>query len=829
MKQLIIAEKPHLERLVCSFINEQFKPYQVKNSNTYNYYESENYIVTHAYGHLFEAYSIEDYTKEPVEWKLDNLPFFPPNDHFYFKLKQKKDKATNTMITDPDIKLQFECILYLVNRDDVNAIIHCGDADREGEVIVRQIIKNTNKSNKPVLRLWFSEETFDAFSKSFRNMKPDSDYDNYAAEGFTRLKEDWLYGINLTRYLTLKSQAPHGIFFRVGRVLCGMLFEIYNRDKEIATFVPVPYYALVSDIETNGEKIHLRYKDTYSKEQHNEAKKKAFALNEAGARVTNITKEEKIINPGKLHSLTSLQNILKKKYNINITEADKYIQSVYEKGFITYPRTNTQYLGTTEKENVLKRIEVFNKLGYKLKFRDSKTIFDDSKVTSHSALCPTYKIPKENELSLNEQKVYDCVKNRFLAVFCEEPCLIDKSTMYIDCLDETFKITGSVLKQKGFLEYDEKETKDTFLPNLNIGDIVKVSFNVTEEKTKPPSHYTQETFSHFLQFPFATETASEDDLYKQLVKGIEIGTVATRTTIISNMISNGYIILHNDSYLIQPTGIYVVETLKDLGIDMSKEKTVEMSVTLKKVNDGTISEKDAMALSKKDLTEMFALRNKEVMGCVEAGVVNSSGIFNAVSIGKCPICDGNVYDTPHGFKCENNTNAKDADSCPFIIFKNDRYISAVTGKKITEVNAKSVINKGFFIGKTKDKKNNEYEVILKMQFKEDGSVGWKTEYEIGTCPICGGKVNITPFGYKCQNNNEKKDCYFILFRNDKFINTVLHKPLSLNNVLSLLKNNYFRASVEKKDKSGKYPLNILLKMDHINKKIQWESQYIKKK
>lgn len=823
MKQLIIAEKPHLERLVCSFIHEQFKPYKVQNSNYYNYYESDNYIVTHAFGHLFEAYSIEDYTKEPVEWKIDNLPFFPPNDHFYFKLKQKKDTKNNTMVTDPEIKQQFECILYLVNRDDVNAIIHCGDADREGEVIIRQIIKNTNKSNKPVLRLWFGEETYDAFANSFRNMKPDSEYDNYAAEGFTRLKQDWMYGINLTRYLTVKSQAPKGVLFRVGRVICGMLYALYQRFKEIETFEPVPYFALISDTETNGEKIHLRLKNTYDQNQYTDAKKKAFALNEAGARVTDITKEEKTINPGKLHSLTTLQNALKKKYDINITEADKYIQSVYEKGFITYPRTNTQYLGTTEKENVLKRIKIFQEQGYKLQFKETKQIFDDTKVVSHSALCPTYKIPKDNELTLNEQRVYDCVKNRFLAVFCEEPCLVDKSTMFIECLDETFKISGTILKQKGFLEYEEKEMKESFLPNLNIGDIVKVSFNVIEEKTKPPSHYTQESFSHFLQFPFATESTTEDDLYKQLVKGVEIGTVATRSSIIANMISNGYIVLHKDSYIIQPAGIYVIETLKELGIDMSKEKTVEMSVTLKQVNDGTLTEKAAIDLTKQDLQDMFSLRDKNVLSCVDAGVVNSSGIFNSVSIGKCPVCDGDVYETPHGFKCENNT--RDADSCPFIIFKNDKYINAVTGKKITETNVKSVINKGFFIGKTKDKKKHEYEVIIKMQLKEDGSIGWKTEYEIGTCPVCDDKVKITPFGYKCENDN----CYFILFRNDKFIDAVLHKPLSLNNAISLLKNNYFRASVEKKDKSGKYPVNIFLKMDHINKKIQWESQYAKKK
>ena len=826
MKRLIIAEKPHLERLACSFIKEQFTPMKFKNSKTNNYYESENYIVTHAIGHLFEAYSIEDYTKEPPEWKLDNLPFFPPNDHFYFKLKQKKDQKQGKMITDPDIKLQFEAILYLVNREDVQAIIHYGDPDREGEVIVRQILKNTNKSDKPVLRLWFAEETYDAFIQSFRNMKPDSEYDNVAAEGFTRLKDDWLYGINLTRYITVKSQAPKGVFFRVGRVLIAMLYEIYLRDRDIANFIPVPYYALVSDMETNGEKIHLRSKALFEKEQFTEAKKRAAELNGAGARVIDITKKEETVSPGKLHSLTTLENILNKKYNMSNIEADKYIQSVYEKGFITYPRTSTRYLGTSEKDNVKKRIEAFRGQGYLLEFKDTKTVFDDSKVVNHSALCPTHKIPKENELSINEQKVYECVRDRFLAIFCAEPCLVDKSVLTIECLDETFKISGSILKQKGFLNYENKDIKDTYLPKLNVGDIVKVSFQPVEEHTKPPAHYNQETFSHFLEFPFASETSTEDELYKDLVNGIEIGTVSSRTPIISNMLSNGYITQKNNSYIILPAGIYVINTLHELGIDMTKEKSVEMSIILKKVNDGQLTEKEALDLAKKDLHEMFSLRDKDVIGCVDAGVVNAAGDFNAVSIGKCPICDGDVYETPHGFKCENNS--KEADGCPFIIFKNDRFIETVTGKKVTESNAKAIINRGFFIGKTKDKKNQEYEIIIKLMLKEDGSIGWKTEYEIGKCPICGGKVRVTPFGYICENNNENKDCFFILFRNDKFINAVLHKPLSLSNVTSLLKNNYFRASVEKKDKSGKYPVNIYLTIDRIDKKLQWDKQYAKK-
>ena len=163
MKKVIICEKPSLAKLVVSFMDEKFEWKKSQNSDKYTYCESPNYYVTFAFGHLFEAWDIEDYTKDEGEWKMDILPFCPPNNHFFFKLKQKKNPKTGKKEVDPAIKLQFETISRLINDPNTEGIIHCGDAGREGEIIVRQIIRNADKNNKPVVRLWFNAMTKESF------------------------------------------------------------------------------------------------------------------------------------------------------------------------------------------------------------------------------------------------------------------------------------------------------------------------------------------------------------------------------------------------------------------------------------------------------------------------------------------------------------------------------------------------------------------------------------------------------------------------------------------------------------------------------------------
>lgn len=819
MKKVIICEKPLLAKFAVSCISENFTLKKIKGSEHDNYFESEHYYITFAFGHLFEAYDIEDYTKEEGDWKLDNLPFFPPNNQFYFKLKQRKNSVTKKKETDPSIKKQFEAISYLINLTETSGIIHYGDAGREGEVIVRQIIRNANKSNKPVVRLWVNAMEKNTFMAAFSNMKPDSEYDNLANEGMARIKTDFLYGINLTRYISLKAKVPKGKPLRAGRVLCAMVYEIYLRELKIEQFCPEKYYLLVSNEKTNGEEIKLRFTDKYSIDDYINATEKCAQLNQAKAFVQSITTERKIINPGRLYSLTSLQSKLSSKFKISLDDSMKAIQSVYEQGYITYPRTNTEYLPEGEIDMAKSIINTFIKEGYDLEFRNSKTIFNSSKVEDHGALCPTTKIPEK--LTGNEKIVYETVRNRFLAVFCKESCTVDKSVMEVICANEKFHINGNVLITAGFTKYDEKNLQDTMLPKLNEGDQVNINFQPVEAETKPPARYSVSSFNEFLENPFYEEKQTDEEKYNAIMKGLEIGTVASRTGIIHNMIMNGYISEKNQMYYLMPAGRYLIETMDKLGIRMTKEKTVETSSLLKKVFDNEMTEDQIIEITKKDVIGMFRNRDINIDDCISSGIMSASG-FSGDPIGECPLCGGNIFEIHSGFICENNK--RDSDECNFYLNKEDKYIQKISEKKLTSANVSALLRTGYFITKTKSAKGIEYETMLKLKMREDNRVGFEIFNILGKCPVCGGNVKIAPFGYICENTHNDQ-CFFILFRKDKFINAFLHKDLSLRQAMSIIKQGFFTAQVEKKNESGKYKLKFLVVVDRIEKKITWQKEF----
>ena len=245
---LIIAEKPSLARNIVAGIGEMKK---------YNsYFEGCGYIVSWAYGHLFSLCDIEDYqeNKNP-KWRLDNIPCFPKQ--FKFKLKN----------TDEGIKKQFEQIKMLCNRKDVDKIVNAGDADREGEIIIRLCVSNALNEPKPFYRLWLPDQTPETVKKALSEMKDENNYNNLANEGFARTYIDWLYGVNLTRYATLKT----GTLLRVGRVIVPIVKAIYDRDMQIRNFIPDIYYGISSKEETNGEIVELNSKEKFNKNEQQKA------------------------------------------------------------------------------------------------------------------------------------------------------------------------------------------------------------------------------------------------------------------------------------------------------------------------------------------------------------------------------------------------------------------------------------------------------------------------------------------------------------------------------------------------------------------------------
>ena len=210
-------------------------------------------------------------------------------------------------------------------------------------------------------------------------MKEEDEYDRLADEGFARTYIDWLYGVNLTRYATLRT----GTLLRVGRVIVPIVKAIYDRDMAIKNFVPDIYYAPASKAETKGEMIELTSKKKFEKNQLAQAKELCDLYNRTGAVVVSVKKKKETLSPGKLFSLSKLQSLLGKKYKMSMADSLAIVQKLYEEGYLTYPRTNSEYLATAEKDKIKKILDGCKKIGYPVVFKDKKTIFDDSKIESH--------------------------------------------------------------------------------------------------------------------------------------------------------------------------------------------------------------------------------------------------------------------------------------------------------------------------------------------------------------------------------------------------------------------------------------------------------------
>jgi len=697
---LIIAEKPSLARNIAAGIG----PAQRRDG----YLEAQGYLITWAFGHLFSLCDIEHYRPQAngsVRWSMDNIPCFPRE--FEFELRRGADKEV-----DAGVRRQFEVIRHLCNREDVDTVVNAGDADREGEIIVRLCIRNALQSPKRQMRLWLPDQTPETVKKALSEMKSESDYDLLASEGFARTYIDWLYGVNLTRYATLKT----GTLLRVGRVIVPIVKAIYDRDMAIRKFVPGKYYAMVSRESTNGETVELISKNKFDEKQLADAQKECARYNAAGAVVTDVKNKKDKLFPGKLYSLSKLQNVLGKKYKMSMQESLALVQGLYEKGYLTYPRTNSEYLATAEKDKIRQILAGCQKLGYPVRFKDQKSIFDDSKIESHSALTPTYKIPTKDQLNEKEMQVYSTVFRRFVAVFCAEDCIVSRTEITIDVGElETFVLKGMSVLEKGWTKYDDYNQKDKILPALKKGDTVNIDFKPTEKETSPPKHYTIETLNNYLKNPFKDEkkaakeaadreegvdTDDRED-YQAIFDGLELGTEATRTGIIDNARKSGYIDLKKDVYTILPGGEFLIESLIQMQITMDKYKTSQLGQALKKVYRGEISVGDSVRLAEGEIREVFEHKS-------DATFVRESdtGFFGDV-VATCPMCGREMRRQRSFYGCSGYK-----DGCKFSVNTSicGRVISIEHLKELTEQGRTSVIE-GFVSSRT----GKSFDAALKLE------------------------------------------------------------------------------------------------------------------
>lgn len=740
--KLVLAEKPSVAKTIASFLGAK--------TRQDGYFEGNDYIITYAVGHLVSLYDMKDYDKDKYSgsWKMNNFPFVP-EDKFKFKIDSSKTK-------------QFNTVKKLLNRKDVEYIINATDNDREGELIAFLIFLLAN-NKKPVKRILVNEWTPEDITRGIKNLKDEDEMRNLQAAGYTRLITDWLIGINFTSVATLKY--GNGKLLNIGRVILPTVKLVYDRDMEILNFVPKTYY----EIEGHFKSEAGEYKGKYVKGKES----KFDTLEDANKIIASITSETgKILDKKvtmskeyapKLFSLTSLQGYITSKYS-NFT-SDKVLnvcQSLYEGngkgGYITYPRTDSIFLEeslTSKVSQTLDKLKVGLEYENKIKFSKTKRVFDSSKVDSHSAIIPTYIIPKS--LSKDEQLVYDAIKDRFIANFMP-PAEYENTEIKTEVDNCTFLTKGKVLKSKGYLEVYNKEEKNDLLPLVNKDDSVDVlEVKPLTKQTTPPKPYTEDTLLKAMKN--CGKNVPEEDT--TVLSGYSIGTSATRADVLKKISQVGYVNKKGKSYSITDLGKNLVEIfpVKDL---FDVDYTGKLEKSLSDIQKGKYTRKEYLTniinfiyqnvniikhdTSKNINTETYIFDSKTKKFTKTKEKKQKKGIANSTkeiavskdsddknesknnddnpSLGKCPVCQGDVLEFDKGFACKNHKE------CKFVIWKNDKYLSLYK-KKVNKTMVKNILKKGETKVKSLTSKNgNKFDATLKYNKNPDnGYFSWKIEFD----------------------------------------------------------------------------------------------------
>lgn len=667
MRKVIIAEKPSVAKNIADAL-------KIKTKQD-GYFEGKDYIITWAFGHLLQLYDAKDYDAKMAKWNLKNFPFIPAS--FRYKVKtspRDKDKL------DPGAAKQLKTIYGLLKRPDVDMIISACDFDREGQIIGDTIIYNSGTS-KNVYRLLLNEWTPDEVLKGLQNIKPNTELKSLQDAGISRQWADWVLGINLTSVATLKYQKGKGKALNIGRVLLPTLKIIYDRDKEIESFVPETYFKLTAVFKTQNNN---EYEGTYVEDEEEKFKDKERltvieqALHSKTAFVMDKQVERKREYPPYLFNLSNLQGYITSKYTgWTSDKVLKTAQSLYEKKFITYPRTGSVVLEESLVGRAAKVLDVLKKgLPYEdeVKFTKLKRVFDNSKVESHSAIVPTYLVPKS--LTKDEEIVYTAIKNRFIAQFM--PVAEYEETKITTQINDSeikglFISKGKVQLVEGWKKAERIESKDTLLPFVTMNEVVSISdYSISSHITKPPKHHTEKTLLRVME-TCGKRHGDEDseEMMDVVLSGFSIGTPATRAETIKKLKDVGYISVEKKNLLCTEVGRKLVETfpvkeLFDLEFTGRLEKTLSdiekqrfmKDAFLKLIFDFTADSVEKIKNEKEATINEVAAEKKETE-----------------VLGKCPLCGNGIIEGHKGFGCSNWKSG-----CKFVIWKNDKFLSAMKKK-----------------------------------------------------------------------------------------------------------------------------------------------------
>ena len=602
-------------------------------------YSSNEYIITWCVGHLIEMSYPEKYDEKYKKWKMEDLPFLP---------------QTYKYAVIPNVKKQYDVVHRLMNSTEVDTILYAGDSGREGEVIIR-LIRNFGGVREGIeeRRVWIDSFTEDEIKRGMREAKPISAYDNLAGAGIMRGIEDYAMGINFSRALSVKygsllnnkAGTKKYSAIAIGRVMTCVLGMVVRREREIRNFVQTNFYKISGSFGAEGASFAGEWKSgkaskyfesplLYNEKgfkKKEDAKKLISELDYSTAKVLKKDKTSERKKAPLLFNLAELQAECTKRFHISPDATLKAVQELYEGKLTTYPRTDARVITKAVAGEITKNLSglyAYKPVSeYVLKIRDEglykgleKTQYvDDKKVTDHYAIIPTgnlKEIAKQSELN---QKIYDIIVRRFLAIFYP-PAIYDKVSLVTGIkhkegdFTEEFYSYVKVLKEKGYLEVlgtpsKEKDKKDespdtgdaadevsdneallNLLSSLTKGSPLSVNKLETKEgKTTPPKRYT--SGSMILAMENAGQLIEDEEL-RATIKGAGIGTSATRAGIIEKLVKIGYLALNKKTQILTPMlfGEMVYE-VADMAIPamLNPEMTASWEKGLSGVEAGEIS------------------------------------------------------------------------------------------------------------------------------------------------------------------------------------------------------------------------------------------------
>lgn len=683
--KLIIAEKPDQGSTLASIFKHK------KQKGFIEIFPNDVFpkgaYVTWAIGHVCQLVSPEKYQSGWKKWSLDNLPIIP--EHFEYEVT--KDKAS-----------QFAVIKKLVTNPAVSEIIHAGDAGREGELIIRNILRLT-KSRKPMKRLWISSLTANAIRDGFQKLLDEGETRSLYFEAYTRACADWVVGMNASRlYSLLLQKQGFSDVFSVGRVQTPTLALIVKRELEIENFKAEPFWEVLAHFLINGKKYTGKWQnDGETRVKTKElAEKVASFCREKPAEISEVLAERKEFFPPLLYNLSALQAEANKRFKFSPKKTLDVMQKLYQKGYVSYPRSDSRYV-TKEEANTFP--EILNKFShikayesfFPLPFAslsENKRYVNEKKVTDHYAIIPTEQIPNVERLDPDERKIYDLVAtsliaahyNKAIAEYTTVTTLVDGRAAFIS--------KGKVEIEQGWrkvLNPKERE-EEPALPLLSKGEQGETEkVEVKESQTQPPKRYTEGQLITLMKT--AGKHIDDKELEKILSKTEGLGTEATRAGIITMLKDRLYIeVSKNLVYATAKAKILIEAIGKE--ILASPEMTAKWEQKLKEISEGSAVPKQFMEQTKKMVIHLISSSIGQAPNWSFSENVRESFTpgkqrktkQSYTKLGPCKKCDGSVVDKGSFYGCSNYQK----NHCDFTVSKK------ILGKNITPKNVKLLLSEG---------------------------------------------------------------------------------------------------------------------------------------